>query len=361
MVADAARIAIVSGRERYGKGERLNIAASGKRFLSNFIEPGLVDYSDVGGDLELLRKETIDEALNTALGNPLTLGHVSTRINQSELSRLTRGTIDKVGYNAESGWFFCGGVVADDSTRERIRRNGKSSCGYTVLEFGPGGTYHNIAYAREITRIKFHHLAIVDNPRYEAADIRLNGKTKPAMNPIKWIKKVLRPATEAGGTETTVEETGTLPADTTFELPNGKTARLNELTEAKVKADAVEAAAATERANAIDGDTMIEYAPGKHAKLNELCTSYSALGERDNESDEDKTEREEKEKKDRANAKAKADARENGTQSFRVLAAARNSPPPVTTERANSANSISEQVQRGRDRYGSRATAAGKN
>lgn len=349
---------------RFTYGERLNIAPSGKRFRCNFIEPGLVDYGDVGGDVELLRKETIDAALATLANNPLTIGHVSTRINQTDLQRLTRGSIDRWGYEPDSGWFWCEGPVTDDHARERIRRNAKPSVGYTVTSFGPGGMYHNIRFAREITGIKFHHLAIVENPRYEAADIRLNAKNqtgKPVMpNLIKWLKKKIVPATSEGGQATETTEAVEMAPDTVLEIEGGKTVRLNDVIAAKIAADKKEADdAAASRENAtIDGDSLIEYAPGKTAKLNELMASHAA---RQNEADDDDEEKKKKEK-DRENAAAAETARKNeGGKSFRVLSQARNTPAPVPQEsRANSANTLAEQVQRGRDRYGS-VPVPGKN
>lgn len=351
MPAVAERISlgerIAGSNTRFTYGERLNIAPSGKRFRCEFIEPGLVNYSDVGGDVELLRKETIDAALDSVRGNPLTIGHVSTRINAVELKRLTRGEIDQVGYDEKTGWFFCEGTVTDDHARDRLRMNAKPSCGYVVLEFGPGGVHHNIPYAREITKIKFHHLAIVDNPRYEEAKIRLNAKTQenPAM--FKWIKNILRPAEQAGGEQKTETVTGEIPADASIEI-DGKPVRFNDVVAAKVAADRKIADEAAARDNALDGDTMIEYAPGKTAKLNELTACYQTFGcpEKKNEADEAK-DKEEKEKKDRENA-----LKNQGAASFRVLSSARATPPPVQTERANSANTLDEQVERGRSRYG---------
>ena len=359
---------------RFTRGERLNYAPSGKRFFCNFIEPGLVSYEDCGGDTELLRKETIDAALATAIGNPLTVRHVPTNIAQVELERVSRGEIDKVGYNAETGWYFCEGPVTDDHARQLLRANDlnrpKPSCGYTVLEFGPGGVYHNIPFAREITKIKFHHLAIVDNPRYEGADIRLNSKT-PMTNPLKWLRKKLVPAT-ATAAETTVEETGEIAADATIEI-DGKQVRFNELADAhrkkldadKLEADRVakekadkDAAAARENGMThLNGDDEVEV-DGKKVKMNALIDCFRVYGCRENEADKKKDDDEkrenalrEKAEKDRIAAEA---ARENGTKHYRVLQGARTA-DPVVVERTNSANTEQEQIRRGEERYGSAA------
>lgn len=344
--------------DRFTRSERLNIAPSGKRFSCNFIEPGIINYADAGGGIELLRKETIDEALNTAIGNPLTVGHISTKL--SDFAGREHGRTDRVHYNADSGWYICEGSVSTDEARERIKRGERPSCGYSVLEFGPGGIYHNIPYEAEIKRIKFHHLAIVDNPRYEGADIRLNSKPTPAM--FKIFKNIFS-KDAAGKDQTTVEET-TLPGETMIEV-DGKQVRLNELTAAKIAADAAAKkkadAEAAARANAIHGDDDVEI-DGKKVKVNELVKCYQTYGKCNEKGANEEKSEEAKEKRDNElkvaaeKEKAEAAARENaaaaGRQSFKVLAGASSTPPLGNTARANSAGTQQECLARGKSRYG---------
>lgn len=352
--ASATRVLIVGNDRETRVEERLNIAPSGKRFRCNFIEPGLVSYTDCGGDVELLRQETIEAALHTALGNPLTIGHVRT----NKLVAAAHGRVENVGRDPATGWFFADGTVETDEARARIRNNAKPSCGYTVTSFGPGGVWHNMHYAREITGIKFHHLAIVDNPRYEGAGYRLNSKTTKttAMNPLKWFKKKITPAAEAGGTPIETTESGELSPDTNVELGNGKTVKLNEL---------VEAFNNPARANEITADSEIEYTGAdqkvRKVKFSELTTAHE---DRENgvESPASKLAREKAEEtarensiKEAARVAAEALERENaaGKNSFRVLAAARTAPALPVIERANSADTVNEQLARGSNRYGS--------
>ncbi len=359
MVADS--FVIVSDKVRNRLGERLNLAPSGKRFRCNFIEPGLVSYRDVGGDVELLRRETIEACLATAMQNALTIGHVSTRLNGSELQKHTHGKIDNVGHDAATGWFFCEGTVETDSARDRIRYNSRPSCGYSVLGFGPGGVWHGIPYTREITAISFHHLAIVDNPRYEGADFRLNSKPKqetPAM--FKWIKNIVRP--KEGGGEEPAQETGTIAPEASIEI-DGKAVRMNDLVDAhkaKATADAAEAkrksdeAAAAGRNNEIALTDTVEL-DGKPVAMSDLVASYQARENAKNETPEQKQAREAAAAKAARAAGGKADeVRENaGTAHFKVLASARATPPPVQTERHNSADTVDQKIARGAERYGS--------
>ena len=345
----ASPIRVIVCDDRQTLGERLNLLPSGKRFRCNFIEPGLVSYADQGGDVELLRQETIERALRTALGNPLTIGHVRT----NKIVTNAHGRIENVGRDAETGWFFADGSVETDSARNHIRNNCKPSCGYRVKAFGPGGVWHNMPYAREITEIEFHHLAIVENPRYEGAKFRLNSKTQPAMkNPFKLIMNLLKPAAEAGGQPITERVEGEVAPDSTVDV-GGKPVALSDLV-ARYNEGPV-------RTNEITPESEIEFesAPGKTVKVkfSDLTQNYV---DRLNgvESPEQKAARE---NAAQAAAASSAEAeRQNGKQSFKVLSAARQAQAPIVTERANSANTVQEQLARGASRYGSEP-AAGKN
>lgn len=350
LTADARRVIVVADNDRATNGERLNIAPSGKRFRCNFIEPGIVSYTDCGGDVELLRQETIEKALHSALGNPLTIGHVRTNKIVTE----AHGRIENVGRDPQSGWFFADGTIETDRARDKIRNNAKPSCGYRVTSFGPGGVYHNIPYAREITGIEFHHLAIVDNPRYEGAGYRLNAKNPPAMkNPFKFIWNIVKPAAEAGGQPVTEAASAEVAPDATVDVGNGKTARLNEL---------VDAFNAPERSNDLSPESEIEYTGAdKKVRKVKFLDLVQAHEDRENgvESPAAKTARETLERENSAKeaarkaAEAETERQNAGPKHFRVLSSARNAPVQEPIERANSANSEREQVERGASRYGS--------
>jgi hypothetical protein len=371
---------IVIEDRAYGLAERLNLAESGKKFVCSFIEPGIVDYRDSGGGVELVKRETIAAALQSFVGNPLTLGHVA-RKNLKDRG-VAQGFVDKARWNGETGWFDCEGTVSTDEARKRIKDGQRPSCGYTVLEYGPGGIWHNIPYDAEITKLQFHHLAIVENPRYEAADIRLNSKPAPSMFKL-FLKKI-----GLGATEPTITE-HTLPADQQVEV-DGKPVKLNSLAaawKAKTVADAkaAEVAAAAldpEKINKVGEDDEVEI-DGKRVKMNELVTCYRQYGQKENEKsgNEDSSEEAKKARENAAIAeeaklkenalKVKADAdkaaadkaaadaaaakeRENaaGKASFALLAQAATLPPAAPTERANSSGSMAEGMKLGQSRYG---------
>lgn len=336
---------------------RFNYAPDAKTASVKFLTPGLVSYKDLpGGGVELLRKETIDEALTSLEGIPLTIDHVDLR--QAAQEALSNGRVTAGRFNAEDGWYWCDTTVETKQASSGIRRGLTPSVGYEVLEWGPGGTYQNMRYDREIKKIRFNHMAIVPKPRYNDSVFRLNSITNPdsTMNPFKLIKKIVA---RVNGTDTTTEETSQVSGESTIEI-DGKPVRLNELGK--------EWMATTKKVvdgNACSGEDEIEI-DGTRVKLNSLVEMYK--NSRKNADDEEKKKKEAEEEAARKNAlateeqkKAEADklkadealkARKNaeGKEAFFKLQQAPINGGEKQTF-ASDSGSISQQVERGKKRY----------
>ena len=186
------------------------------------------------------------------------------------------------------------------------------------------------------------------------------------MNVFKLIKKML-PGAAAG--DATNPETGK-PADVSGESEveiDGANVRLNDLVELHRKAGKGE----------IAGDTMVEVA-GKPVKFSDLVAGFRANEAKDEkakkDADDEKkkkdderknaTDEEEKKKKskDEEDEKAKRDnAKAAGSNSFRVLANARNNPPPPAQTAPTSFGTLSEQLERGKRLCSLSPTTAGEN
>ncbi|MDE5888962.1 MAG: DUF2213 domain-containing protein, partial [Bacilli bacterium] len=141
----------------------------GRPFKSRFLQAGLVKY-DFG--VCLLKKETIDKFINTFVGNPVIINH---KDDLTEADRV--GTINKIWFSAEDGWFWCEGVITDNTAVELIEKGYNVSCQYRITEYADNdeGKLHNAnPYDKEILNGVFEHLAIVENPRYEDAFIAVN-------------------------------------------------------------------------------------------------------------------------------------------------------------------------------------------
>lgn len=263
--------------------ERLNVASEGKRFTCDFIAPGIVNYADMDGGFERLQKDVIEEHLNSLIGAPLTIGHIKTL--QPQQGQQSHGRIDKARWNADTGFFVCEGTIETDEARAAIRDGKRPSVGYVVTKYGKPGFDRNIRF-KDIAKIKFHHLGLVDNPRYTEAKIRLNAvQPKPGdkMHVFKWLKSITRPKADGTGNET-VQESTDLAADSTIEI-DGKSVRLNELGVALTEKQTADAAAAkakkeadelaeAARENEITPEAEIDLGDGKKAKLSEMIAAY---------------------------------------------------------------------------------------
>lgn len=125
----------------------------------------------------LVRKETLDKSLNTIIGAPVIITHKDVTVDNADDLRV--GVISNAYYNEKDGWYWCEGVIWDETAQNLITdKKWSVSCSYDFLEQDDeGGTENNIPYDREFTKLNFVHLALVDNPRYERANIVFNSKT----------------------------------------------------------------------------------------------------------------------------------------------------------------------------------------
>ena len=87
------------------------------------------------------------------------------------------GVIANAYFNQPDGWYYVDGIIWDDKAQDLINKGWSVSCSYDYLAFNDeGGEENNIHYDKEFTQLNFTHLAIVDNPRYERANIVFNSK-----------------------------------------------------------------------------------------------------------------------------------------------------------------------------------------
>lgn len=350
---------------RYLDGVRFNYAPGAKTFDCKFIEPGIVSYRDVGGKVELLRKETLDQCMAGVIGNPVTIGHVF--VTEENRDEVTNGTVSGWEFNADDGWFHVKGTADTTCAQAKMRANGKPSCGYRVTKLGPGGMYHGIRYDQEILGLEFNHLAIVDRPRYEDSEFRLNSikSTQSSMNVFKFLKKLAVGAIGADGKPVEKETilSHEAPGDTEVEI-DGKMVRLNELFDAYLKE--------TAEAFTITPETALEVS-GKVVTMGQLAEAHRNNQKRANalatETPEQKATREKKEADDKAAAavreneiaveKKKKDdeaaalvekERTNGTNAFFTLHTAR-ATPKTDGGFSTTSGSLREKCERGAKKY----------
>ena len=147
----------------------------GRKFKSRFLAPGIAGYPEQFGNV-LVRKESLDRFIGTMIGVPVIVNHKDLSKDNANDERV--GVVCNVWFDEHDGWYWCDGVIWDETAQNLITDRGWSvSCSYDVkLADDTGGTENNIPYDIEFLDGVFTHLAIVDNPRYERANIVFNAK-----------------------------------------------------------------------------------------------------------------------------------------------------------------------------------------
>lgn len=141
----------------------------GRPFKSRFLQAGLVKYNF---GVCLLKKETIDKFVNTFVECPVIIDHKD-NITENDVV----GTIQKIWFSSDDGWFWCSGIITDEKAIKLIENGYNVSCQYRITDYADNdeGKLHNAnPYDKEILDGVFEHLAIVENPRYEDAFIAVN-------------------------------------------------------------------------------------------------------------------------------------------------------------------------------------------
>ena len=150
--------------------EMQNALIKGKVKRAKFLTQGLVSYQDSDAGIALLKNETIHVGLPTFVGCPVILDHKN--IDEKNYDKERKGNVIGTTYDSLDGWFYVDFLVDDEVALKKIEEEGYSvSCAYNVLDVAAGGTYQDIPYDGEITKISFTHLALVTMPRYEESRI----------------------------------------------------------------------------------------------------------------------------------------------------------------------------------------------
>ena len=153
----------------------------GKKFVSRFIEPGIVSYEKFGD--VLVKKETIDKFLDSIIGCPVIIKHKDITAENVDKERV--GVVSNAWYNSEDGWYYCDGIIFDKQAIDLVKNQGWSvSCTYDFESDKQPLTYNGKELAMEFSNGEFLHLALVPNPRYNDANIVMNSKVE---NKEHWI------------------------------------------------------------------------------------------------------------------------------------------------------------------------------
>ena len=119
------------------------------------------------------------------VGVPVIINHKDITAKNADDERV--GVVNSVWYDDKDGWYWCDGIIWDETAQNLITdQNWSVSCSYDVKTANDeGGSENNIKYDMEFLDGVFTHLALVNNPRYERANIVFNSKTEIVND--KWI------------------------------------------------------------------------------------------------------------------------------------------------------------------------------
>ena len=164
-------------------GDDLSTETNGKgrKFVSKFIEPGVAHYEQFGD--VLIKKETLDKFKDTIIGAPVIIKHKDITDKNADKERV--GVVSDVWYNEPDGYYYCSGIIWDKQAIDLVKNQGWSvSCTYDFESDKQPLTHNGKELSMEFTNGNFLHLALVDNPRYNEANIVMNSKVE---NEDKWI------------------------------------------------------------------------------------------------------------------------------------------------------------------------------
>lgn len=167
--------------ENDGKGK-------GKYFRSRFIEPGVAHYNKFG-DI-LITKETLNKFIDTMVGCPVIIDHKD--VTDKNVNKLRVGVVSKVWFNEYDGYFYCEGILTDPEAIDLVKNQGWNvSCAYSFVSDNTKRLHNGKEIDMEFTDGEFLHLALVQDPRYEGANIVVNSLVENAKdwdgNEGEWI------------------------------------------------------------------------------------------------------------------------------------------------------------------------------
>ena len=143
----------------------------GRKFTSRFIESGIAHYKEFGD--VLITKETLDKFIKTMIGCPVIINHKD--INDKNVDKERVGVISNVWYNENDGWYYCDGIIWDKDAISLVKNQGWNvSCSYDFKSDFESKTHNGKKIDMEFTDGNFLHLALVEVPRYERANIVIN-------------------------------------------------------------------------------------------------------------------------------------------------------------------------------------------
>jgi hypothetical protein len=247
-------------------------------FYCRHMQIGVAAYEN---ETILVEIDAMKRMMPSFMGCPLYVFHVDD-IDFENLQETADGYVTDCFYNEKDGWVWAKFVAVSDAAHVAINSGWSVSNAYIPLEWGSGGTWHNVEFNRKIVNGEFTHLAIVPNPRYEDARIYTPEQFKQYQETLTNELNVLHNSKEETKTEVkkmfklfknTKQEVSTVDEDTMIELQNGESITVAQMIEAVANAKKNEVEEEKEKMNM---DAEIEVGDEK-MPLKELVNRYSNM------------------------------------------------------------------------------------
>lgn len=336
--------------------EKENAKRYGKVFYCRHMIPGLCGYED---ETVLISADAMKRMAASFEGKPLYVLHDKRTEAErvATLQETSQGYVTETFYNELDGWLWSKFIAVSDDAFTAIGEGWKVSNAYVPLEYGGGGVHNNIPYDREILNADMTHLALVPDPRYEAACVMTPDEFKMYQEKNReQLNEMRNSKTEKEGFimkffKTKKEAVTEIDSDTMVEIKNAK----GEVVEMSV-AEMVNAVEAKQKKDAEESQNSAKIKVGKtEMTIQELVNAYEKTcatddkdAEKDNESDEDEDKEKENEgEKDDESKNSKSD---NEPDHFKELSNAGQKSGEGKPYRIENNN---QKVNRGVTRYGS--------
>jgi hypothetical protein len=344
-----------------------------KRYRTEFIEPGVVSYEDVGEGKVFVSREALDRFKATFIGKPVVnvvhkdlTFEQAFKLSDKERESMADGIVFDCGW-LDNGWCYADMIIWDLETQKNIdEKKFSTSCAYLPTEQGIGGKWHNIDYDTEVLNGDYTHMAIVKKPRYERAKTyELPNEYRNSLSDemIDILKKENNNMAGEKGKKvlfffTPKKNEGVEPekkpdevkeekinADESMVDIDGKQIPLSEII-ATYQAEQAEIAKKEELAkNALMPEDEVDIGDGKKVLVSELMAAYNRCNAKKNEAKEPEKENAEDEKKEELKKK------ENSKKdNFNIIKNAVNN---ASIEHAK-VMTAEQRANLGKERYGSK-------
>lgn len=369
--------------------KKTNAKQHAKVFYGLHMTEGVAEYDeDTGPTRIFIGNDVINKMNPTFAGKPIFVDHQETDLDN--LHEQADGYVVESFFNKSDGKFWSKFVITSDEGHQAISKGWTLSNCYEIKSSAGGGKWHNVDFDQEVMAGEFDHLAIVQNPRYEESII-LTPEEFRAYN-VKKESELAVLCNSKGDSKVAFKlfkkqklENSSELENAVVEMEDGTEISIKDMIETVRNAnDAAKVLAKKKAKNEIDkeekiavGDVSMTVAE-LISKYQDLLKKHESVEETDSkenseddekkkdkekensEDDEKKKDKEAKEKTEKENSEDDEDEKKKKKENALKLAEKKaiaeklkNATSDPESFESGFVDTSIDQIQRGRDRYGS--------